>query len=296
MNQKNSRYQNIVKAGSIIYPILVYFLVITFAGSICGIFVSEIAGIDGKEEYQKYYMMMQTMAAAVTIPFMYNYYRKDRKQPTLFYQHLAEVSQKKDRTHRIINAVLMFLTGAAAGIAMNNIMALTTLEKVSGSFQEVTENFFAGGVIFEILGACFLIPILEELLYRGVVYGRIYNFMVPEKSGETRREQKYERKNRFYAMLCASLIFGAMHMNIVQFIYAAVLGMMLAWFIEESGHLYGAVAAHMGANLMSVLRMETDIFQWMNTGRGSFLAATAGFAVISAALLVFIRKYNAEKV
>ena len=30
--------------------------------------------------------------------------------------------------------------------------------------------FFAGTVVFELLGSCFVIPIAEELLFRGVVY------------------------------------------------------------------------------------------------------------------------------
>ena len=186
----------------------------------------------------------------------------------------------------------MFLAGAAAGIALNNVMAMTQLEQISEGYQEVTRYFFAGGVLFELLGACLLTPILEEMLYRSVVYGRLCDLMIFSEDEETEEKQKRYKKNRVVAMILTSLIFGMMHMNIVQFIYAALLGMMLCWFVEKSGHLYGAIIAHIGANLMSVLRIETSIFGWMENSRNVFIAATVIFAAAAVVLLVIIGKVS----
>ena len=87
------------------------------------------------------------------------------------------------------------------GIAVNNIIAMTPLVQMSEGFQEANESFFAGTVVFELLGSCLVIPIAEELLFRGVVYKRLklYFGVTP-------------------ALIGSALIFGIMHVNLVQFL------------------------------------------------------------------------------
>ena len=46
------------------------------------------------------------------------------------------------------------------------------------------------------------------------------------------------------------------HLNLVQFIYACGMGIVLACCMEVTGHVYGAILAHMAANLIAVLRTE----------------------------------------
>ena len=65
--------------------------------------------------------------------------------------------------------------------------------------------------------------------------------------------------------------------------------------MEKCGHLYGAFLAHMGANLISVLRVETKFFAWMEQGQPSFLAITAALAVGSAALIAAIWLLNGAR-
>ena len=65
------------------------------------------------------------------------------------------------------------------------------------------------------------------------------------------------------AVLVSALIFAALHFNVVQFIYAFLLGIVLALLMEKAGHVYAAVAGHMAANLLAVLRTELGIFSNM---------------------------------
>lgn len=287
MKQKSNRYYAMMETFKVIYPILIYFVVMIVAMDIFTVILVNLGG-----DYKKQYMLLQTLVSVVTIPFVYHFYREDRKKPTVFHQHLAENLGQKETGKRIGNGILMFLAGASAGIAMNNIIAMTGLKESSGAFQEVTENFFAGSIFMEILGTCLITPILEEMLYRSVVYGRISDLMIFKAKAETPEQEKKDRRNRSYAMFFTALLFGAMHMNVVQFIYATVLGIMLAWFVEESGHLYGAVAAHIGANLISVLRTETGMFDWVMKSRGIFIGETVGFCILSVILIAVIWKYN----
>lgn len=277
------------QSWNVVYPIFMYFVVINIAMYICTMIAVGLGA-----DYGEQYMMIQTAAAALTIPFIYRYYERDCKEPTACQQRLAEILAGKSRNQKIINGILMASAGAAAGITLNNIMTMTRLEEWSKGYQEVTGYFFAGGILFELLGACLVTPLLEEMLYRGVVYGRICDLMIRHAEEDTPKRQARNKKSRWTAVILTSLIFGLMHMNLIQFIYAALLGIFLSWCVEQSGHLYGAVLAHMGANLMSVLRVETKIFAWMESGKTIFLASTGLFLVLSILLLAVIKKWNKQ--
>lgn len=287
MNQKNTMYGDLAKAGGVVYPMLVYFVILSIAMNV-GAAIAGKFGVDVQEQY----MMLQTIATAITIPFIYHFYRKDRNEPTRCQEHLSQIFDKKDKKQKILDAVLMFFAGAAVGITLNNLIGMTVLEEISEGYQEVTNSFFGGGVLFELLGACLLTPILEEMLYRSVLYGRICDILVPYKVTDTEKKKKRNRNNRIGAAVFTSFVFGMMHMNMVQFVYATVIGIVLSWFVEKSGHLYGAIIAHIGANLMSVLRMETPFLRWMENSKTSFIVGTAIFGILTVVLLVLIGKYS----
>ncbi|MEG1946667.1 MAG: CPBP family intramembrane glutamic endopeptidase [Lachnospiraceae bacterium] len=290
MNSKNNRQGAILKSWNVIYPIFVYFVSINIATNVFAILATLLV-----TDYHLWYMAIQTAAVVVTLPFIYRYYKKDKEEPTVFQQHLSNVFQEKSKYQKRGNGVLMFLAGAFWGVGLNNIMAMTMLEQKSEGYQEVTKEFFAGGIFFELLGACLLIPILEELLYRSVVYGRICDLMIPKGQPETEKGRKHQRKTKAMAIVMTSFIFGVMHMNLVQLIYATLLGLLLSWFVEKSGHLYGAIAAHIGANLMSVLRMETKVFGWMESSKNNFIIVTIGCIIVGIGIVFTISKLNKEK-
>lgn len=285
MRQKNTMYGDLSKAAGVVYPLLIYYVVITVAVSLIAAIAAKL-GIDPQEQY----MAMQTIATAVTIPFIYSFYRKDRREPATCQQHLSEIFQQKGKNEKIQDGILMFLTGAVTGIALNNLMAMTALEEIFQGYQEVEQSFFAGGVLFEVLGACLLTPILEEMLYRSVIYGRLYDIMVPYQVADTEAKRKRNKNSRIMTMVFSALIFGVMHMNMVQFIYATLLGLVLSWFVETSGHLYGAVVAHIGANLCAVLRVETSVFHWMEKSKSVFIISTVIFGIAAVILLGVIWK------
>ena len=287
MDPKNIQYSPIFKSWNMIYPIFIYFVATNLAMTVFTMF-AVFLGADPQEQY----MMLQTAAVAVTIPFIARYYQKDRKQPTVFWEHMELEFEKKTTAKKVGNGIFMFLVGAAAGMMLNNLLMLTGLEEISQGYQEVNLKFFAGGILFELLGACLLTPFLEELLYRSVVYGRPCDMMILDNEEKTQQGQKRERNSRILAMVISALLFGVLHMNLVQFIYAGVLGVLLAWLMEKSGHFYGAFLAHMGANLMAVLRVETKIFSWMETPKPAFYGATVGLAVLAVVLIVVIQIWN----
>lgn len=324
MNPKSNPYNHsiIFQSWNVIYPVLIYFVVINLAMSLFAMLASFLGA-----DYQKLYMALQAAATAAALPFLFRFYQRDKKGTATFWARMGTELSRKTPAQKFGNGLLMFLSGAAAGMALNNVIALTTLEEISKGYQEAAGHFFAGGMFFELLGACLLTPLAEELLYRGIVYGRLHSLLSlnhkpserPADSGQKQETRtvsgskqgtrtasgskqetraisggKQGTRIRITAIAMSSLLFGAMHMNLVQFLYASILGLLLAWSVEESAHFYGAALAHTGANLTAVLRMETPLFQWMEQNKTMSIASTAALTLLAFLSLAALHLQNRE--
>ena len=122
----------------------------------------------------------------------------------------------------------------------------------------------------ELLASGLVVPIAEELLFRGVVYKRIRLYL-----------------GVYPALVLSALLFGVIHVNLVQFLYATILGLLLAFLLEKTRRLSVAVIGHMAANIIAVVRAET--------GRRDFSyqadAAGIGFTLLMAVLAAGICWY-----
>lgn len=137
---------------------------------------------------------------------------------------------------------LLFFTGL-----ISEDIILNYLKDISRSFSG---SF--GRDIFEI---CIIAPILEELLFRGAVMNLLKRFL-PYR----------------WANLLQALIFGIMHFNIVQGIYAFALGLILGYIYNKFGTLYSDMIVHMSVNtvggflfpalMKNILYDRTDNIAW----------------------------------
>lgn len=268
-------YANVL---DILSPVLVYAVVTTLVMTLLTLLADLL-----KWDYTRQYMMLQTVAVTVTIPFIYRYYQRDRGRPTAFFQEMILELSQKSTNQKIGNGILMFAIGAFTGMVLNNLLAMTGILELSKGYQEVTGRFYGGGIFFELLGVCLMTPVLEELLYRGVVFTRICDLSLSNRK---------KSRSRILAMLASAFLFGGMHGNLVQFVYAGLLGILLAWCMEKAGHLYGPILAHMGANLLSVLGAETQLFAWMDVSKAVFAGTTAGLILVSGILILAVNRKN----
>lgn len=90
--------------------------------------------------------------------------------------------------------------------------------------------------IIQLIITIVLIPIYEEIFYRGIIFG-------------------YLRKNFniVLAILFQSLIFGLMHLNLVQGIYTFILGIVLALVYIYTDSILGNITIHIIFNLLGLL-------------------------------------------
>lgn len=167
-------------------------------------------------------------------------------------------------------AVFMLCCGS---FALNNLLALTDLLQRSSGYQFVEQSFYSSSLFWEIAVLCVLTPVTEELLYRRIVFCELRGWM-----------------GRWGAVVVSALLFGAMHMNAVQMIYASGLGLLLGILMECYGDVRPAMCGHIAANLLSVLRSELGIFTGFSAGSAGYWTVTvfsAGAALFAAGGLVF---------
>lgn len=91
-------------------------------------------------------------------------------------------------------------------------------------------NFLVAALLMAALPA-----FAEEFVFRGVVFGT------------------YKRSKMLPAALLSGLLFGCMHMNLNQFLYAFVLGIYMAFLVEATGSILSAMVAHFTVNFTSVV-------------------------------------------
>lgn len=108
-------------------------------------------------------------------------------------------------------------------------------------------------------------PVAEELLFRWLIYGRISRFMgVP------------------MAVCLTAFFFGFFHGNLLQGIYAALMGIALALVLHWSGNFWFSVVFHMGANAFVYLSsvLPGRIYELVVAPFNGVVFTLAGLAVM----------------
>lgn len=243
----------------IIYPLCIYHIIL-----IGTIFIAELLIGNGVEDYMK----CQILGTLAALPVIYLRFYKENAVVIGI-----ETEGKKDTKMKLLkNAAVVVIAAGCIGVGFGNILAMSPLARISQGFAEANEHFYGSTLLIELIGSAILTPMLEELLYRGVIYERLRFFM----------------GKRWHGIFLSSLLFAMVHLNLVQFIYAFGMGIVLACCMEVTGHVYGAILAHMTANLIAVLRTECGLFPWL--GDGSILAWTSSIVLLLIGCVVLKRK------
>lgn len=124
----------------------------------------------------------------------------------------------------VVDGVLTFLLEALPGWLVNQYMEA----------MEQTMNAQSGMEWLAVISVVLLAPIMEELMMRGLVQKRL-RVLMPEKA----------------ALFVAAVLFGVLHMNIIQGVYAFLLGLFLGWTYQKSKRLIVPILGHLAFNGMN---------------------------------------------
>lgn len=167
--------------------------------------------------------------------------------------------------------VPMVILAAALAMAMNGLLTLVELYRYSPTFQEVSMLQGDIPMWLGILSYGILAPLGEETVFRGIVYGKLKRI-----------------SNVPIAVILSGLAFGLFHGNLVQAVYATVMGVVLALVYELFGSILASMLFHAIANLFVYLLLDLTEF-----GGIFVIPLSCGFfLLISAVSLVLMMKWQ----
>lgn len=142
--------------------------------------------------------------------------------------------------------ILLAGLGVFCSLGLSRFVSLLPLDNIIGNYDNTQKAILSGNIIIQILTVALLVPVAEELIYRGLVYKRLLSLIDEGK-----------------AMLLASLIFGLFHFNLLQGVYAFLLSLILIIVYIKYRSLMSCIIIHSSANLAAVLASYfkiSDIF------------------------------------
>ncbi len=224
--------------------------------------VLEVFGIGVGEE--SYNLWMNLANAAATLGAFAACFGIWRKQ----------MSFKPQKSIDGLSVVPMVILAAASAVGMNGLLNVIELYRYSPTFQEISQIQFDTPIWLGILSYGILAPLGEEVVFRGVVYGQLKKVMkVPA------------------AIVLSGLAFGLFHGNLVQAVYATVIGVLLALVYELYGTLAAPMVFHSVANLFVYIVLDLTSFG------DAFLTPVACifFLVISAVSVIMMYKLQKKQ-
>ena len=148
-------------------------------------------------------------------------------------------SLKKYERVSIFKYILIIPFGFLCMLAANafvSIIVMAMPDYMAKSFDGTSEIIYGSSFVLQVLTAGIAAPVVEELLYRGLVYNRIKKMtgLIP-------------------AAVLSSIIFGVIHANWVQAPYAFIIGLVCVYVYERYKSIFAPIILHISANLLSVV-------------------------------------------
>lgn len=118
------------------------------------------------------------------------------------------------------------------------ILIVAFLPGVFAEYQDLIKNLDidAGNPVLMIFSVVVFGPLVEEILFRGMIFGKL------------------RRAFSFWpSAVISAVLFGVFHLNLVQGIYAGAFGLALAYIFEKTETLWGCYLLHALFNMSSYI-------------------------------------------
>jgi membrane protease YdiL (CAAX protease family) len=133
---------------------------------------------------------------------------------------------------------VLLIIGAALGanFLLSYVLEFFDLVRYFPDYGALEELLYSGSPVAQILAIGIIGPIAEELCMRGLVQRRMSAWLP-----------------QWAAVLISAVLFGILHMNVLQGSYATLFGVLLALLYLKYRTLWAPLVAHIAINLSSVL-------------------------------------------
>lgn len=229
------------KLWRIAYPVLTYFGItnlISVVATMAMMFIGMIVlGIRSQQDLTDL-AMQQVMAITglgglVSIPILTLFLKQDQKRRVSGQYEYHKAPERKISPQIVLGMILM---GMGLSQVLNDLILLSGLNDVFPGYSQLGEQIYTGqSPILMLTVAVIIAPIAEELVFRGLVQMRIRDYLGP-----------------IAGIVISAICFGIYHGNMIQFIYAGILGLFLSFGMEKSQTVLVPIVGHMVANFWSM--------------------------------------------
>lgn len=189
------------------------------------------------------------------VPFiLYSIFFKKKPKETLSEVGFKKISVKAVLLCFLIGIIAFILNIAVASVFNGIIRSLGYNPSSSGTAEGNTSLAY---FFLQILTVSILPAVCEEFLHRGVLL-RGLSKSVGVKS----------------ALIISSLLFGLMHLNITQFFYASILGLLIGFVSIVGKSIWPAIIIHFTNNFLNVYLSFAEANSWIG---GNFYDAINSF-------------------
>lgn len=218
------------------------------------------------EEMLKFTTPIEGITAFVTIPILMVMFRRD----TIRERIAGFIPNKKASLWKY--AAILIMT-AAMTLGLNNLIEISGIMTVSEGYEDTMNALYAASFPLQLLCLGILIPVCEELVFRGLMFRRL------------------RQGNSFLAAaLYSSVVFGFLHVNMVQMFYGFTLGFTFCYLYEKYGSVKAPIFAHISSNILSVLLTEYQAMEWMEKEPVRMGVITVLCASAASAMYVLIQR------
>lgn len=202
----------------------------------------------------------------LTVPLFFSDRKKEKK-------YGVEVLQKQP----LKKYWMLFAFGVFGCAAATCLMTMVQLAFYDVQYEQTARVFYSAPAIVQILLLGIVVPLAEEMMFRGLLFRR------------------YRERQRFwYSAVCSSVFFALMHTNTTQSVYAFLLGLMLSYVYDKFGSLKAPVFLHAVMNTGSVILTELGVFGWMAAEPMRMAITAIAGAFICSAVFVLIQRMGGQ--
>ena len=182
----------------------------------------------------------------------------------LIYLMMKKVTGRKTFNMSVPNSkIIIFIIVASLALVYGVAAPIVELIPMPDIIKKALEEFGQMNGVFGFLSIVVAAPILEELIFRGVMLDGLLKRYSPMKS-----------------ILVSAIMFGIVHLNPWQFVTALFIGILSGWVYYRTRSLTLSVIIHMAVNLNGFLSMYLYDESQKDMSSCEFLGGAMNYAFV----------------
>jgi len=180
--------------------------------------------------------------------------------PLFIFMYLRQIKGKRRpvlSSFKISDYLLVAALAVFADFAVTYIIIAFNLAQYFPDYEALMGGIVNSPLILQIIAVGIVAPVVEEFLMRGVILNRLLGFV-----------------RVLPAVIIQAVLFGVIHLNLLQGMYAALLGLLMGYLYVKYGSILMTIVFHITLNTLSVVLPE------------SFGAGLNPFAILIPAILL----------